>query len=367
MSNGARVAARLVVLAALVLLLGGAAAPVAAVPRDEPVPPPVVAPPPPPPPPEPSPASPSPEVTIAATGDIALNGGARGDPFLRARRYLRGDVVLGNLEGTLATSGASKCAVATAGCYAFRAPPWYARYFARAGFTVLNLANNHAHDFGATGLAQTTAALRAARLSYTGRPGQISFRRIGGIRVAVVGFAPYPWAQSLLDLPAAARLVRRAARRVDIVVATMHAGAEGTDRTHVRPGEEYYLGEPRGNVVAFAHAVVRAGADLVVGHGPHVVRGMEWYHRRLIAYSLGNFAGQQTLSTAGILGAGAILRVTLHADGSFDEGDLVPVRLVGVGTPTFDTARTAQVLVRRLSREDFHAAAVRVLRGGRLR
>ena len=59
----------------------------------------------------------------------------------------------------------------------------------------------------------------------------------------------------------------------------MHAGAEGADRQHVRPVTELYLGENRGDVVRFAHGVVDAGADLVVGHGPRVLRGMEWYQR----------------------------------------------------------------------------------------
>ena len=79
----------------------------------------------------------------------------------------------------------------------------------------------------------------------------------------------------------------------------MHAGAEGSDRAHVEPGPETYLGEPRGDSVAFTHAVVDAGADLVVGSGPHVLRGLEWYRGRLIAYSLGNASGYRTLSTAG--------------------------------------------------------------------
>ena len=349
-------------LGALVLSLAGAA-PVAAV-ADEPDPPPIRAPTalPDPPPPGPRPRV----ITIAAAGDIALSG--PGDPFTSVRRALRADVVLGNLEGTLSTAAASKCGGArAAGCYAFRAPTSSARVLARAGFTVLNLANNHANDYGSTGLAQTTAALAAAHLGHTGRPGQVAYRRIHRVRIAFVGFAPYPWAQSLLDLHAAARLVHRAAERADVVVVTMHAGAEGSDRTHVRPGEEYYLGERRGNVVAFAHTVVRAGADLVVGHGPHVLRGMEWYRGRLIAYSLGNFAGQRTLSVAGILGTSAILRVTLRPDGAVVRSRLVPVRLVDGGTPKLDTSRAGHALVRQLSREDFRTSAVRVLPGGILR
>ena len=142
---------------------------------------------------------------------------------------------------------------------------------------MVNLANNHAFDFGARGLDQTIAALDGVGLRRTGRPGQVTVQQVGDIRVAVVGFASYPWAASLTDIAAARRLVRTAARRADVVVATMHAGGEGRDRQHVKRGTETFLGENRGDVVRFSRAVVDAGADLVVGHGPHVLRGMEWY------------------------------------------------------------------------------------------
>ena len=204
--------------------------------------------------------------------------------------------MLGNLEGTLATDGSSKCGSSSDNCFAFRAPPAYARVLRDAGFTVLNLANNHALDYGPSGQAQTVAALDHAGLRHTGRPGESAVLRIGKITVAVIGFAPYAWANDLRDIPGAVELVRKADAKADVVVVTMHAGAEGSDHQHVRPGIETYLGENRGNEVAFGHAVVNAGADLVIGHGPHVLRALEWYHGRLIAYSLGDFLGNGTLS-----------------------------------------------------------------------
>ena len=311
-------------------------------------------------------------VTIAAVGDITLGrtpslpvGGA-GAQLRGVRRPLTGDIVLGNLETTLATGGYARCVAGSAGCFTFRAPPEYARGLRRAGFTILNLANNHAYDFGASGQAETVAALDRAGLRHTGRPGEIAYVRVGRVRVAVVGFAPYRWAQSLLDLAAAQRLVRRAARRADLVVATMHAGAEGTAYTHVRVGSETYLGEPRGDVTAFAHAVVGAGADLVVGHGPHVLRGLEWYHGRLIAYSLGNFSSHHTLSVSGVLGVSAVLQVTLRRDGLLVHGHVVPVRLVGAGAPVVDRDHTAWPILRSLSRDDFGRHGVGVSRRGDL-
>jgi poly-gamma-glutamate capsule biosynthesis protein CapA/YwtB (metallophosphatase superfamily) len=184
--------------------------------------------------------------------------------------------------------------------------------------------------------------------------------------VAVLGFAPYPWAQDLRDLPAAEALVRKADRWADLVVVTMHAGAEGAEHRHVMPGNESFLGENRGNVVAFAHDVIRAGADLVVGSGPHVLRGMEWYRGRLIAYSLGNFVGYRTLNTAGVTGVTAILRVELARDGSLEKGTLVPLTIAGNGIPRSDRSRAALRIVRTLSREDFGVRAIRVSQVGAL-
>ena len=309
-------------------------------------------------------------VAIVATGDIVMGSTPNLPPdggrsfFSDVETDLAGDVVLGNLEGTLSTGGGSKCGKGSTNCFAFQTPPSYARWLQQAGFTVMNLANNHAYDFGAGGLRQTTDALAGVGLEWTGRPGQITVQKVGGIRIALVGFAPYPWAQSLTDIAAAKRLVRKAARSADVVVVTMHAGAEGSDRQHVKRGTELFLGENRGDSMRFAHAVVDAGADLVVGSGPHVLRGMEWYKSRLIAYSLGNFAGYKVFSLGGPLSTSGILRVTLRGDGKFETGRLVPTHLVGAGLPAIDPAEAAHGAVRTLSREDFGARAVKITRDG---
>lgn len=305
-------------------------------------------------------------VAIVATGDIVMGSTPNLPPdsgrsfFSDVQTDLAGDVVLGNLEGTLSTGGTSKCGPASTNCFAFHTPPSYARWLSQAGFTVMNLANNHAYDYGEQGLEQTIAALRGERLLYTGRPGQVTVQKVGQIRVALVGFASYPWAASLTDIPAARRLVRKADRLADVVVVTMHAGAEGRDRQHVRRGTELFLGENRGDVVRFAHAVVDAGADLVVGHGPHVLRGMEWYDGRLIAYSLGNFAGYEVFSLGGALSTSGILRVTLDGAGRYETGRLVATHLVGNGLPALDSSETAHGMVRDLSRADFGRRAVKV-------
>jgi hypothetical protein len=319
-----------------------------------------------------TPRTPAGVVTIAAVGDIVMGSTPNLPPdggrsfFDDVETDLAADVVLGNLEGTLSTGGSSKCGAGSTNCFAFHTPPSYAAWLRKAGFTVMNLANNHAFDYGRIGQSQTLAALDKQGLAHTGRPGEITYQQVGEIKVAIVGFAPYPWAQQLTRIPAARRLVKKAASNADVVIVTMHAGAEGSARTHVRPGTETFLGENRGNVVAFSHAVVDAGADVVIGHGPHVLRGMEWYRGHLIAYSLGNFAGYKVFSLGGPLSASGILRVTLRGDGGFDSGTLVPTRLAGAGVPALDPAETAHGIVRTLSKDDFGARAVKVSPSGGL-
>ncbi len=309
-------------------------------------------------------------ISLAAVGDTMLGSTpelpARPGRYLdRVRRELRADVVFGNLEGTLTgSSGSGKCGGPSGGsCFAFRAPPRFARALAGAGFTVMNDANNHFGDFGRAGEADTVRALHRAGIAQTGRPGQIAFRRVDGTRIAFLGFAPYANTASLLDLGAARALIRRAARRAPLVVVAIHAGAEGVGAQHVSGHEEHYLGEDRGNPERFAKLAVRAGADLVLGSGPHVLRGMQLYRGRLIAYSLGNFCGFHNFDTGGVLGDSAILRLTLSPRGRLLAGRVDAVRLRGPGRPAPDPSRAAVGLIRRLSRADFGASAVRL--GGR--
>jgi capsule synthesis protein PGA_cap len=316
------------------------------------------------------PAEPS-SVTLSWVGDMAFSSrhglpprGGR-NVFARVARYLRGgDITTGNLEGTLGRGGPSKCAQVRRNCHAFQAPSSYAGVFRRAGFEVLNLANNHSHDFGAPGLRQTLAALRRAGIAHTGLAGEIRVKQVGRLRVAFLGFAPYPWASSLLDIRAARRLVARASRRADVVVVFIHAGAEGARALHTPRGRETAFGENRGETRRFAHAVVDAGADAVLGSGPHVLRGIECYHRGVIAYSLGNFAGYRTLSVAGVLSLSGVLRLKLDENGRLVTGRLLPVRLVRPGLPRRDPGGASIRLVRRLSQEDFGRRACRIGRRG---
>jgi hypothetical protein len=133
----------------------------------------------------------------------------------------------------------------------------------------------------------------------------------------------------------------------------MHAGAEGADQIHTPYGAQYFLGENRGNVRAFAHAMVKAGADLVLGSGPHVIRGIERYRKHLIAYSLGNFAGWHNFALAGNLSLSSLLTVRITKTGRILGGRWLALRLVSPGVPTVDRAKQSLKLVRSLSASDF--------------
>jgi hypothetical protein len=313
-------------------------------------------------------------LTIAAVGDTAMGATPElpADPATYldpVAGELRGDVVFGNLEGTLTdVSEDVKCEGAEPGtCFAFRAPPEYADHLAAAGFTVMSLANNHSYDFGEAGQAETIAALRGAGIDPAGLNGKATYVRVAGARVAFLGFAPYDYTNSLTDLETARALIGAARRRADVVVVAIHAGAEGSDATHVTGGEETYLGEDRGNAEEFAHLAVRAGADLVLGSGPHVLRGIEIYRGRLIAYSLGNFSGFHNFSGEGVLGESVVLHLTLAAaDGAFRAGRLGSVRMVDAGRPVPDPEGAGAALVARLSREDLGGRAVDVDADGRI-
>src|SRR6201982_3741839 len=154
-----------------------------------------------------------------------------------------------------------------------------------------------------------------------------------GSRAASVASPPHPNTASLLALPAARALIGQAARTARIVVVYMHAGAEGVQADHVTGREEIYLGEDRGTPEVFAHMAIDAGASLVIASGPHVLRGMQFYHGHLIAYSLGNFAGYGNFSIHGDLTMSAILRATLSSSGRFEKARLYPVQLSGAGRP----------------------------------
>ncbi|MBD3882783.1 CapA family protein [Phormidium tenue FACHB-886] len=304
-----------------------------------------------------------PLITIKAVGDMILGTNFPSDRlppdngqflFSNVKPFLGGaDLLFGNFESTMTDYPYAAKDVSQGMTFAFRTPPAYAALLKEAGFQVLSVANNHSFDFGDQGFIDTIANLQQAGMQTVGQKGQITYTEVKGIKIAFIGFSYLPDHNSMHDLDTAAQIVAEANQQAQIVVISVHAGAEGTDEIHTRDRNETFFGEDRGNMVQFAHTMVDQGADLILGHGPHVARSLELYQGKLIAYSLGNFMGYRTLSTEGLLGTSLILQVQLDTAGKFVSGRIIPVALDANGVPHLDDYFQSVVLIRNLIESDF--------------
>ena len=358
---------------------------------------------------KPQPPPPRGSVSLTFVGDINLGtltlpDGVPPDEgrrlFEASRPELQADLVVGNFEGVLGDSGVTyKCgpegrrvpapdtvvakpppprrkAVKSRRpeppqlCYAFLTPPALAPRLVEAGFTHLNLANNHANDFGSEGRATTERILDSIGVRTYGPLGSIAvdtIRRGDSVTtVGLVGFTTYPHSYDLLDIARSAAVVDSVRDLVDLLVVTFHGGAEGSRALHVPVAAESLGREPRGDLRAWARAVVDAGADAVVGHGPHVLRGIEYYRGKLIAYSMGNFLTYRGFNLAGPLGQTGVLRLQAGPEGAWERIRLSPMTQFPGSGPAPDTSGVVLELVRRLSREDFGESAARVGENGEI-
>jgi poly-gamma-glutamate capsule biosynthesis protein CapA/YwtB (metallophosphatase superfamily) len=268
------------------------------------------------------------------------------------------DVAFLNLEGVLLDDGVSdKCAEGSKTCWSYRTPTSYARHLADAGVDLVSLANNHANDFGDVGRRVTRATLDNAGIAWSGPVGATAVLERGGVRVGFIAFSTSAGQHDLRNLADVRRRVHELATRADVVLVSAHGGAEGAGAQHTPDASETYLREDRGHVRAFARAAVDAGADLVVGHGPHVLRGLEVYNGRLIAYSLGNFVTYGGFSFEGPKGLSALLVVDVDRAGRFVGGRLIAGRQIPPGGPVLDPEGRTITKVRELSEADFGPAA----------
>ncbi len=319
------------------------------------------------------------EISIAAVGDIMMGTTYPEKKlpqkdglgmFNNVKKEFYGyDIVFGNLEGPLTDEGfPSKCLVKSENCNEFKMPVRYVHYLKDAGFNVMSIANNHAFDFGARGIQNTRKALESEGIKTAGGK-DVAYFNIKDKKIAVAGFSvstSSPYSYSIKDIPRAAEIIKDLKSSNDIVIVSFHGGAEGKEAVNISDSEEIFLGEKRGNVIKFSRAVIDAGADLVIGHGPHVLRAMEIYNGKLIAYSLGNFL-TCGFSTSGPNGLSVILKAKIDSEtGNFIDGELIPLKLSHQGIPEIDPGNQAIKLIKKLIIQDIPSASILILDDGYL-
>jgi poly-gamma-glutamate capsule biosynthesis protein CapA/YwtB (metallophosphatase superfamily) len=291
-------------------------------------------------------------LTIGFVGDMvpSMDDLYNSFAFARVAPVLqKPDLMIGNLEGTFAAADrTSKCIYIETNCHAFRGAKSFADSLNYAGFDFVSLVNNHSYDFGPEGLEDTQKELDRVGIPYISPTKPIASITIKKKRIGIIGLSSTPPAQTITDYTFIEREVRALKDTNDIVIVIFHGGAEGADKSTV-PGIEEYMGtENRGNVALVAHSAIDAGADLVLGSGPHVLRKIEYYKNVPIAYSLGNFVGGKRLVTTDILGVSGIFTALLKDDAQ-TKHSFTSVSLSGDGIPSIDLEERGKEFIRLLS------------------
>jgi hypothetical protein len=313
-------------------------------------------------------------ISIAAVGDMMLGtsypnnftlppDSAKNSFNVIAAELRNADVTFGNLEGSLLDGGnpAHYKLHQRSKAYLFRMPTAYASVFKDAGFNLLSLANNHIGDFGDTGRMSTTRVLDSIGINYGGllsHPTTVLERN--GVKYGFCAFAPNANTLPILDLKNATRVISELKQRCDIVIVSFHGGGEGVAYEHVPFAMESFISEKRGDVNAFAHNAIDAGADIILGNGPHVSRAMEVYKNRLIAYSLGNFCTYKCVSVAGVCGFAPLLKVKLNKKGEFLNGRIISLRQAHDKGLELDTLNRAAIRIKGLTETDFPNAGLMI-------
>jgi hypothetical protein len=298
------------------------------------------------------------------------------DSLIAPLRPLFGDadVVLINVETAIGRGAFTpKCGPRSKNCYSFRGDPAVAPALRSLGdssaVVVGNVANNHARDAGDEGVDSTIAHLTRARVLVTGADTLATPILLpGGGTIGVLGFYTSTETPDLRDLAAVRRYVTRAVEMYGTVIVTAHIGAEGFKAQRTGDSTEYFLESriDRGNPVAFANAAFDAGATLVLGHGPHVLRAAEWRDNRLVLYSLGNLATYGPFNLLEPMNRGVVACVDL-AGRDVLGAELRPTMQAAPGVVMRDPRKRAMTLIDSLSALDFPSTGARVDAWGELR
>jgi poly-gamma-glutamate capsule biosynthesis protein CapA/YwtB (metallophosphatase superfamily) len=266
-----------------------------------------------------------------------------------------GDVTFGNLEGVFIDSNASAKQCKSQHCYVFGMPTKFVNCLTDAGFNLLSIANNHINDFGEPGRNSTMVTLRDAGIRFAGLSVTcpVDTFTVKGVKYGFAAFAPNTGTMDLRNIAAAEAVVRQLAAECDVVIVSFHGGAEGNKAQHVTRATEMYLGENRGNVYEFSHRMIDAGADILLGHGPHVTRAIEVYKDRFIAYSMGNFCTYERINVNGVNGLAPIFKIYTDRNGKFLKGEIISTYQVKHQPPRVDEQQRVLQIIRNLTKTDF--------------
>lgn len=318
-------------------------------------------------------------VTIAAVGDIMVGTNFPNTSYLpkdsgsylwdHPRNILQtADITFGNLEGTILNEGGDQKECNNPKlCFLFRSPEYLADNFKQCGFDLLSVANNHANDFGKIGRLNTQRVIDSLGIYHAGSIDQpFVLRKIGHLKIGFCAFAPNRGTISIHQTEVIKETISYLDSLSDMVIASFHAGAEGVKNQSVTRKREYYYGEDRGNVYELAHLMIDEGADVVIGHGPHVPRAIEVYNNRIIAYSLGNFLTYGRFNLRGAAGEAPLLEIKTDKDGAFLKGQIHAFRQSYELGPRNDSKLSAIKTIQRLSLEDFPENPVTIDDHGRI-
>jgi poly-gamma-glutamate capsule biosynthesis protein CapA/YwtB (metallophosphatase superfamily) len=303
-------------------------------------------------------------IEIVAVGDIMLGtnfpnqshlpASAAGllEPFLRTIQDA--DLAFGNLEGTLLDEGGQlKSCSDPSKCYAFRQPTAYGEVLKNAGFDLLSIANNHLGDFGDTGRKSTIETLKKNEIKFAG---QLTHPwdtiTIKGVLIGFTAFAPNSECLNINHTDVAKAQIQFLDSLCDVVIVSFHGGAEGSSKTHITRKHEFFYGEDRGDVYHFARMAIDNGADLILGHGPHVTRAIDSYKGRFITYSMGNFCTYSRFNLSGVNGMAPLFKLKITKSGEFVSGEIISVKQIGEGGPLPDSTQGAYKQIQSLTKKD---------------
>ncbi len=293
-------------------------------------------------------------VTLFAVGDIMLSRTvaqrikAKGTvyPFKKVRDFLKtGDVVFGNLENPIIAGRRIKPLEMS-----FRVDPGLEGELQKAGFTILSLANNHTPNFGQEGILSTIKLLTSVGILFVGAGKDADeayapvFFTKKGVRFAFLAYndssvVPRSYkatrvkaGTAFLDMKKMKTGIEEAKRNADIIIVSMHTGNEYTHQANTTQKK-------------FAHAAIDFGADLVIGHHPHVVQNVERYNDGVIVYSLGNFIFDQMWSRK--TREGVILQAIISKE-RVEDVDFIPILIDDYAQPRIVTGKEAKKILKPL-------------------